>query len=689
MPQKLELTLVEIKDIIQGLRMSGLTSVEDAAMDEIRMMIKALPSSEGLERDYSSRDMLKKLQAHIGGIMRLIEIYSQRDPEYKARYKSRTGLPPRYKILEWSRAMQKKQVKAMISELSQSLVKNGFEKESEIVKSAGISEMWGAGKEAYYYRTIIKKIFNILEKQGKEIDNLDQKVIPSIKNPEFKAKLEKVADRLHMIQTLMANLKNFMDDKEVLSDDASAKQVAKEGGKVTFKDGQQYTVQKVPDPVPKKWIANVAKTGDLWINVQGVPYKVEVAGNGEVKDFVTLSKQQQSRDTASNVWSDYGIDWAKDIDPVVRSMQNLDLANLPVSSLDNLYNLIEKATTTAPTVAKSDDHIVMSYNSSEMFRAAAVDPKMVWDKAKADVLKVNPAFTAFPDYQVVLKVLKNIWSGNLKDPNLLVNLKNVIDAVKETSRVRNVVATPAQPAPTNTPAQPPFDINTMSDADKAELLKLLITASSKSFYKSAALTPQQIQYVQELKKSNPAEVQRLIQQLQTKQTTPNATPPDATQPNTQGHIVNFKDIARYSDANISVILSNINIEDLPVALSGESNDIVEKFLNAVSRRAAQIIREEMANTKPTPSEIQGKQKIIIDVVNGLIDKAKAKNTPAPTGNQPPAQNPQPTQTPPVANVPPTTVQNQIRQKAPGAQPTQPPATASNKFNLKRYSKNTL
>ena len=100
-----EVTLQDIRAIIHGLRMATFSFVEEQALTEIKSMIKALPGPEDLNG--LEPGQLKLIQSDVGNIMRLIEIYGKRDMEYKTRYKSRTGLPPRYKVLDWRVDMDK------------------------------------------------------------------------------------------------------------------------------------------------------------------------------------------------------------------------------------------------------------------------------------------------------------------------------------------------------------------------------------------------------------------------------------------------------------------------------------------------------------------------------------------------------------------------------------------------------
>ena len=113
----ISITVGELKVIIHGLKMSMLTFVEEGACDEIKAMISALPESEAIDALSAVPMAINNLQKDIGNIMRLIELYGKRDVEYKTRYKSRTGLPPRYKVLEWRGAMKQSANKKLIGYL--------------------------------------------------------------------------------------------------------------------------------------------------------------------------------------------------------------------------------------------------------------------------------------------------------------------------------------------------------------------------------------------------------------------------------------------------------------------------------------------------------------------------------------------------------------------------------------------
>lgn len=100
------LTLQELRTIIHSLRMMEFASLDPDAVDYIRDKISQLPSAEAII-NYSGAEAMKDLKGAIGNIMYLIETYSRRDKEYKVRYESRTGLPPRYNVLEFKDVSKK------------------------------------------------------------------------------------------------------------------------------------------------------------------------------------------------------------------------------------------------------------------------------------------------------------------------------------------------------------------------------------------------------------------------------------------------------------------------------------------------------------------------------------------------------------------------------------------------------
>ena len=93
-------SIQELRAIIQGLKLSGLSFVEEDALEDIRFMINDLPSAEYLDSVAGDPDTRKEIARAVGEIMQLIEQYSKRNNEYKARFESKRKMPTRYKPAE-------------------------------------------------------------------------------------------------------------------------------------------------------------------------------------------------------------------------------------------------------------------------------------------------------------------------------------------------------------------------------------------------------------------------------------------------------------------------------------------------------------------------------------------------------------------------------------------------------------
>lgn len=100
------LTLQDLRVILHGLKMSGFAFVEPEALDQIKFRIKSLPSPEELNDLADDLASLKRISKEVGEIMHLLEIYGNKNREFKDRHESLKSLPPRYKVLDWRKKMK-------------------------------------------------------------------------------------------------------------------------------------------------------------------------------------------------------------------------------------------------------------------------------------------------------------------------------------------------------------------------------------------------------------------------------------------------------------------------------------------------------------------------------------------------------------------------------------------------------
>lgn len=83
----------------------------------------------------------------------------------------------------------------------------------------------------------------------------------------------------------------------------------------------------------------------------------------------------------------------------------------------------------------------------------------------------------------------------------------------------------------------------------------------------------------------------------------------------------FEDIAKLTDRDIMEILKAADKNDLLLALKGAPQEILDKFLNNMSKRAAQMFLEDMEVLGPVKkSDVENARKKIITVIKDLIEK---------------------------------------------------------------------
>ncbi len=83
----------------------------------------------------------------------------------------------------------------------------------------------------------------------------------------------------------------------------------------------------------------------------------------------------------------------------------------------------------------------------------------------------------------------------------------------------------------------------------------------------------------------------------------------------------FEDIRKLDNRAIVEILKAVDKNVLMIALKGAPEDIKEKFLSNMSKKAAEIMREDMEAMGPVrASEVERAQKEVIKVVKNLADQ---------------------------------------------------------------------
>jgi len=83
-------------------------------------------------------------------------------------------------------------------------------------------------------------------------------------------------------------------------------------------------------------------------------------------------------------------------------------------------------------------------------------------------------------------------------------------------------------------------------------------------------------------------------------------------------LIVFEDLLGLSDKDIQTILKHISSDDLVKALKGAPDELAERFFNNMSKRAAEIMREDMQVMPPLKlSDVEDAQQSVLQVVRKL------------------------------------------------------------------------
>ena len=85
----------------------------------------------------------------------------------------------------------------------------------------------------------------------------------------------------------------------------------------------------------------------------------------------------------------------------------------------------------------------------------------------------------------------------------------------------------------------------------------------------------------------------------------------------------FEDIMLLDDTSMRMVLKSIDSKDLSIALKGASQELQDKFMNNMSMRASDMLREEISYLGPLRlKDVEAVQQRIVDVVRQLEEKGE-------------------------------------------------------------------
>ncbi|ATY03228.1 flagellar motor switch protein FliG [Klebsiella aerogenes] len=85
----------------------------------------------------------------------------------------------------------------------------------------------------------------------------------------------------------------------------------------------------------------------------------------------------------------------------------------------------------------------------------------------------------------------------------------------------------------------------------------------------------------------------------------------------------FENLVEVDDRSIQRLLQDVDNESLLIALKGAEQPLREKFLKNMSQRAADILRDDLANRGPVRmSQVENEQKAILQIVRRLAESGE-------------------------------------------------------------------
>ena len=168
-PSVSNLSLQDLRAKIHALKLIDLTKyslMQEKERDELTWAIQDLVGPEKLLELSNSPEGLEDLKQRIGDIMQTLAYFQKRDLSAKVNYEARTGLTPRYKVLNWEKNMINQ--KSAQLDVVKSLVKLSAKLDGDNIKLSKdiLSLASNMHKNTEIKEEFILKVQQDLEKSG-------------------------------------------------------------------------------------------------------------------------------------------------------------------------------------------------------------------------------------------------------------------------------------------------------------------------------------------------------------------------------------------------------------------------------------------------------------------------------------------------------------------------------------------
>ncbi|MBQ7264438.1 MAG: flagellar motor switch protein FliG, partial [Synergistaceae bacterium] len=85
----------------------------------------------------------------------------------------------------------------------------------------------------------------------------------------------------------------------------------------------------------------------------------------------------------------------------------------------------------------------------------------------------------------------------------------------------------------------------------------------------------------------------------------------------------FEDIMRLDDRSLQRVLREVDLKELSLALKGATEDLKAKFFKNMSKRAAEMLQEDMEYMGPVRvKDVEEAQQKVVNIVRGLEEQGE-------------------------------------------------------------------
>lgn len=214
-----KLSAFDLRVIILGLKVANFNINDEEMNDTIVKEISSLPSAEKINTLLEEEESFRNLRRKVGEIISTISKYSKRDIENRDRYKAKTGLNPRYKVLDYINAENKSNKVHKQAGWWENISKGitdtfGGKQEETVDVVKQVSSNLFKARESLYdsYREVLKSLFDARQLSS-NLSGQEADVIKGMVD-ELEDSIKDIKDPMVDLNWSLEKMNNFVEEKK-------------------------------------------------------------------------------------------------------------------------------------------------------------------------------------------------------------------------------------------------------------------------------------------------------------------------------------------------------------------------------------------------------------------------------------------------------------------------------------------